>query len=66
MFIMHGQCTSGAYVSHYSRNYDFFLTNGGIFRARSTPIPGGLSEAYSFGNRLNGDLLVQSKRTSAM
>jgi len=55
--------TSGAYISHYNRDYDFFLTNGGIFRARSTPIPGGLTESYSNGNRLNGDIFGTYKKT---
>ncbi|RTL59941.1 MAG: SusC/RagA family TonB-linked outer membrane protein [Sphingobacteriales bacterium] len=53
--------TSGAYLTHYNRNYDFFLTNGGLFRARSTPIPGGLGESYSNGNRINADIFTTYK-----
>jgi TonB-linked SusC/RagA family outer membrane protein len=54
--------TSGAYLSGYNRNYDFFLTNGGLFRARSTPIPGGLSESLSNGNRINSDIFATFKK----
>jgi TonB-linked SusC/RagA family outer membrane protein len=54
--------TSGAYLSNYNRDYDFFLTNGGIFRARSTPIPGGMGESYGNGNRINSDLFATFRK----
>ena len=60
---MHGQpATNGAYISHYNRDYDV-LTSQGFSKARSTPIPGGLSEGYTYGNRLNGDLFGTVRKT---
>ncbi|HWC53037.1 MAG TPA: SusC/RagA family TonB-linked outer membrane protein [Chitinophagaceae bacterium] len=46
--------TSGAYLTGYNRDYDYVLTGAGFYKARS-PIPGSMSESYSYGNRINGD-----------
>lgn len=48
---------SAAYLIGYNRDYDYFLTGSGFFKAR-TPIPGSLSDSYSNGNRLNTDVFV--------
>jgi len=47
--------TSGAYLTGYTRDYDYFLTGGGYNKARS-PIPGSIGESYNWGNRINADI----------